>query len=114
MVGSELSYGQHEPSAEFDVDDDAFHALLATDNGKGVGRMLASYPGLFGVRLMRKVRVFTRETSPMPDLCWMPELIVPPPRPVCPSPDRPLSKKERRRRDRQSRSSNVARPASTH
>lgn len=102
---------------EFAVRDDAFFALLAADNGKGVGRMLASYPGMFGRRLMTRVRVFRRQRTPMPGLCWLldevrPPSPPPPPPPLGPPepPQRPMSRKERRRHDRLASRSSVGSP----
>lgn len=43
---------------------DGFFALLGTDNGKGVARMLAAYPQMFGRKTISCVRIYTN------NICW--------------------------------------------
>lgn len=51
---------------------DSFRALLGTDNGKGIARMLASYPQLFGRKIISHVRVNKRVSN---ELCWFLETV---------------------------------------
>lgn len=101
--------GEGHLGREFGTNHNGFYALLASENGKGVGWMLSSYPGIFGRRLMCKVRIIKRTKSEMPDLCWILEPVQAeapsvPQNEAPPNPDRPMSRKERRHQKRQSRS----------
>ncbi|GAB1316350.1 hypothetical protein MFIFM68171_06560 [Madurella fahalii] len=90
---------------EFDTGNTQFLALLTTIHGKGPGRMLSTYPDIFGRRLMSRVRVLPpdKEMS-LPDLCWIleevPELERLVAQPPPPDLDSPMSRKERRKHKR--------------
>jgi hypothetical protein len=61
----------NQDSVDLRAGDDKFFALLATDHGKGPGRMLSTYPDIFGRRLISWVRVFPKtRRNEMPSLCW--------------------------------------------
>lgn len=69
---------------------EGFWALLATDNGKGLARMLGTYPEYFGRKTIVKVRIWSQQ------LCWfLEELEVSEPSVVTPSGRTTLSRKER-------------------
>ncbi|KAM7215405.1 hypothetical protein V8F06_009165 [Rhypophila decipiens] len=70
---------------------DEFAALLATQHGKSIARMLAQYPVMFGRRMLSRARLFPQFSGrtmleERPDICWIIEQIAPP----------KLSKKEQR------------------
>ena len=44
--------------AEEEAGSDQFFRLLATDNGKGVARMLTDYPAMFGRKTISKALVY--------------------------------------------------------
>lgn len=85
-------------------DSEYFFALLGTDNGAGIARMLATYPHMFGGKTISKVQVYDQGTVYM---CWylqvfeMKEPTPPPPPPESTT----LSRKERRHKNRSSRRS---------
>lgn len=54
---------------ELDSSSDDFAALLATDNGRGVARLLADYPTLFGRKMIRSAKILYVETG-MPAICF--------------------------------------------
>lgn len=54
---------------ELTVDDDLFFALLATDNGRGLARMLGDYPEMFGRKALISAKVW--QLTSMPDICWL-------------------------------------------
>lgn len=66
MGGGGLAVGVNASFVDISVDDDIFFALLATDNGKGVARMLASYPGCFGGKTVTRARIYKAGM----DICW--------------------------------------------
>ena len=78
--------------------DPRFFALLATDHGKGPGRLLSTYVDMFGRKRMSRARVYPWKGISRPNLCWFLE-VVPPEHPSAPPavPDSPLSKKEARK-----------------
>lgn len=49
--------------------EDKFFALLGSDNGKGVARMLADFPHFYGWKTISKVRVYP-SSEVGPALCW--------------------------------------------
>jgi hypothetical protein len=57
-----------EAPLTFGEDDDEFFALLGTDNGRGVARMLGTYPLMFGCKVIQKVLV--GPWSQPPNICW--------------------------------------------
>lgn len=72
--------------------EDEFFALLATDNGKGSARMLATYPQMFGKKTISRVRVFKKR------LCWfLEEVEIPEPSVAVPEGPSTPSRKERLR-----------------
>ncbi|KAK4220327.1 hypothetical protein QBC37DRAFT_445593 [Rhypophila decipiens] len=76
---------QSLPTVDVCVGSDDFFALLATQNGKSVARMLGSYPSIFGRRMVSRIRLFPRFDGPkvllgektFPDLCWFVDHIAP-------------------------------------
>lgn len=51
---------------EFAAGSDHFFALLATDNGKGVARMVAAYPEMFGRKIIDRVVIYPPAEDPFP------------------------------------------------
>lgn len=93
---------EHGNFLEIPLTSEDFHALLATDNRKGLCRMLASYPAFFNYAFIHRVRVYNAKT-----LCFLIKHEPPPPPPPPPPPDSPylsescpsspLSKKQKRK-----------------
>lgn len=77
---------------EICVENDGFFALLGTDHGKGPARMLATYPEMFGRKIISKARITQA------DICWFLEEI-PVAEPVEQTPNEPStpSRKEKRK-----------------
>ncbi|KAF4966836.1 hypothetical protein FZEAL_10609 [Fusarium zealandicum] len=88
-------------TTELDNRSDDFLALLATDNGKGVARMLATYPRLFGRKVIARARVFVLHA---PAILWMLEEVEVPEANPLPQKTNP-SRKERRHLRKASRAS---------
>ncbi|KAK7413271.1 hypothetical protein QQX98_007859 [Neonectria punicea] len=98
MTRRKLKMGQ---ITELDSHADDFFALLATDNGKGVARMLTAYPKMFGCKVIARARVYTMA---VPAICWILEQVEGPepnPQPEKTTP----SRKEARHLRKASRSS---------
>ena len=85
--------GEEQPLL-IDNTDDGFYALLGSDNGKGIARMLASYPQMFGRKTISQVQIWSTE------LCWFLQTVpAPPAPPIDPAPleTAVLSRSQRRR-----------------
>ncbi|KAK4094094.1 hypothetical protein Purlil1_1585 [Purpureocillium lilacinum] len=68
VVRTKFSLDGLQNSLEFAAGSDHFFALLATDNGKGVARMLAAFPEMFGRKTIDRVVIYPQKGSP--HICW--------------------------------------------
>lgn len=75
-------------------EDDYFFALLGSENGKGIARMLADFPHFYGRKTITKVRVYP-SSKVGPALCWFLEEVEEVKVPMTPTKN-PLSRKEKR------------------
>lgn len=83
---------------------DGFFALLGTDHGKGPARMLATYPEMFGRKIISKARITQA------DICWfLEEIPVPEPSETASNDPSTPSRKERRKEMKKKRHQTVDR-----
>jgi len=66
--------GEGKDTIEIPAGDDRLFALFATSHGKGPGRMLVTYPHLFGRVFVRSVRIYPARgdgDADKADICWI-------------------------------------------
>ena len=100
---SNRQQGSHCDYIDIDSSNDDFYALLGADHGKEPARMLATYPRLFGGKIIARARIFHHSDNP--HLCWFLEEIEKGNlSPTTPTPNesmnRLMSKKQRRKQKR--------------